>query len=367
MNFKINPEAFDDVFVLPKAVVKNNLRLAGAVQLKALLYLYCNRGVADTSCEAIASALGADRGDVCDALIFWCERGLLLKDENGSAQPKTDEKRTAKPELSAAFFEPKTLSSQAEPEKIPAQKPETKSSKAVPELPISRPSHEQIAIRCRECEEFRILFSEAQNVLGKTIGYEGQSILIMLHDSYDLPVEVILMLLEYVVKKGKTGYKYIATVGREWSEKEIVTIDAAEEYISEQNETDELWKSFKALTGVKNPNPTAKQKKFLSLWSRELSFSAEMISLAYEICVDNTGKMNLEYMNKVLKNWHEKGVKSPSDAEREQEKWNESNFKKTQAGASKPKQEVFSGNASYDLGEFDKNIVALKYINNENK
>ena len=71
-------------------------------------------------------------------------------------------------------------------------------------------------------------------------------------------------------------------------------------------------------------------------------------------------------MNKVLKNWHEKGVKSPSDAEREQEKWNESNFKKS-GGAAKPKQEVFSSNASYDLKEFDKNIVGLKYLEDENQ
>lgn len=365
MNFKINPAAYADVFVLPKAVVKNNLRLAGAVQLKALLYLYCNAGAADNSCEAIADALGADRGDVCDALIFWCERGLVIRDGEKPAPMagKTEQPKEAEPAQKAE--------KPAETAVLPAaafskQEPERAEKKVVPDLPISRPSHEQIAIRCRECEEFRLLFAEAQNVLGKTIGYEGQSILIMLHDSYDLPVEVILMLLEYAVKRGKTGYKYIATIGKEWSEKEIVTIDAAEEYISEQNETDELWKSFKALTGVKNPNPTAKQKKFLTLWKKEFSFSVEMISLAYEICIDNTGKMNLEYMNKVLKNWHEKGVKSPSDAEREQEKWSENNFRKS-GGSSKPKQGVFSSDASYDLKEFDKNIVGLKYLEDENQ
>lgn len=355
MNFKINPAAYGDVFVLPKAVVKNNLRLAGAIQLKALLYLYCNSGVCDTSCEAIAAALGADKGDVADAMIFWCERGLVLK-EGEKAEPVTlpllAEER---PVASVAFSEEKAAP-------LPEQKSEPKK---VADLPISRPSHEQIAIRCRECEEFRVLFSEAQMILGKTIGYEGQSILIMLHDSYDLPVEVILMLLEYVAARGKTGYKYIATVGKEWSEKEIDTIEAAEEYIASQNETDEIWRRFREITGVKNPNPTAKQRKFLSVWKKEFSFSCEMICLAYEICVDNTGKMNLEYMNKVLKNWHEKGVKSPSDAEREQARWNENNFGKRKS--EKPKQKIFSSDASYDIDEFEKNIAGLKYLNDEKK
>ncbi len=363
MNFKINPTAYGDVFVLPKAVVKNNLRLAGAVQLKVLLYLYCNSGIADTSCEAIANALGIDRGDVCDALVFWCERGLVLKDDVTATVDLAD----FQPEKGANVPAEAVPAAVAGSVHIPVFQNTGPERKTVPELPISRPSHEQIVIRCKECEELRLLFAEAQNVLGKTIGYEGQSILIMLHDSYDLPVEVILMLLEYAVKKGKTGYKFIATVGKEWSEKEIVTIDAAEEYISEHNETDELWKSFKALTGVKNPNPTAKQRKFLSIWKNDFSFSAEMISLAYEICVDNTGKMNLEYMNKVMKNWYEKGIKSPSDAEREQAKWNENNFKKSESKSKKPKQEVFSGNASYDLEKFDRNIVGLKYLESKNQ
>lgn len=349
MEYKINPETYGDVFVLPKAVVNENLRLAGAVGLKALLYLYCNSSSGNTSCEAIAKALGADRGDVADAMVFWLERGLVLKDGEQPHPAKTAE----------AEEEPKK-------EEAPAFKAEEKApAKKVAELPISRPSHEQIAIRCGECEELRLLFSEAQNILGKTIGYEGQSILIMLYDSYGLPAEVILMLLEYALSKGKTGYKYIASVGKEWSEKEIDTIEKAGEYINAQNEADALWRQFCEQTGVKNPKPTAKQRKFLNSWSKEFSFSCEMICLAYEICVDNTGKMNLEYMNKVLKSWHDKGVKSPSDAQREQERWNESRFGKAQKKTEKKKQEVFSSNASYDIGKYEKDLVALKYLDNE--
>lgn len=353
MNYKINPEAYGDVFVLPKAVVKENLRLAGAVGLKALLYLYCNAPSGDTSCEAIAKALGADRGDVADAMVFWLERGLVLED---GKQPEKKPLPAQDAEESPA----------KQPVPAPeAAMPEKPAAKRVAELPISRPSHEQIAVRCGECEELRLLFTEAQNILGKTIGYEGQSILIMLHDSYGLPAEVILMLLEYALSKGKTGYKYIASVGREWSEKEIDTIERAEEYISAQNEADGLWRRFCELTGVKNPKPTAKQRKFLTVWSKEYGFSCEMICLAYEICIDNTGKMSLEYMNRVLKNWHDKGVKSPSDAQREQERWNESNFGKAKKKTEKKKQEVFSSNASYDIGAYEKDLVALRYLDDE--
>ena len=135
MNFKINPSAYGDVFVLPKAVVNNNLRLAGAIQLKALLYLYCNSGTKDTSCEAIAEALGADKGDVSDAMIFWCERGLVIKDgEEPAAVPVTLAPTNDEFSVSVSLLK--------------EEKPVTPAKKKVADLPISRPSHELIAVRC---------------------------------------------------------------------------------------------------------------------------------------------------------------------------------------------------------------------------
>ena len=70
-------------------------------------------------------------------------------------------------------------------------------------------------------------------------------------------------------------------------------------------------------------------------------------------------------MNKVLKSWHDKGVKSPSDAQKEQERWNESKFGKAQKKTEKKKQEVFSSNASYDIDKYEKDLVALRYLDNE--
>ncbi len=346
MDYQINPAAYASIFAVPKAVVEDNLLLASPTALKALLLMLC-RGEA-LSVEELAKALKRDKADVADAMVFWQQQGILLPAGESASLPKPNP-APQQPAAPAA----------AKPAEPVIEK------KAAPDLPLSRPTHEQIAIRLQECEDFKVLFQEAQQKLGKTIGYEGQSILIMLHDTYDLPVEVILMLLEYAKSKGKTGYKYIASIGKEWSEKEIDSLESAEDYIREQHTTDTVWTRFRDLTGAKNRNPTAKQKRYLLSWSRDMGFSDEMIALAYEICIDNTNKLSLEYMDRVLQSWQKGGVKTPADAQRAQEQWSAQRF-----GKKEPKpprgskgESVFSSDASYDLQAFSKRAIGLEDLN----
>ncbi|MCM1508403.1 MAG: DnaD domain protein [Ruminococcus flavefaciens] len=349
MEFIINPAVYSGVFPLPNILVDENIKLASTIQLRVILYFYRHTAMGENvSCKQIAEAIGKDREDVEDAMLFWLERDLVAKSGEAisftAPSANVDKPPKVEPPISDT----------------PAKKAETK--KQVAELPIMRPSLEQITIRCQECADFRDLFAEAQQKLGKTIGYEGQSILIMLHDSYGLPIEVILMLLEYAVSKGKSDYRYIANLGKKWSENDIDTYEAAEQYIEQQSGTDALWSEFRALTGVKSANPTTKQRRFFNVWRTEYEFDAQMIYLAYEISVDNTEKMSLEYMDKVLKNWHEKGIKTPVDVGKEQKEW--ANSKKKSKNS--PAKQKSSSSASYDLDAFAKKSIGLKYTGTSN-
>lgn len=344
MQFKINPMAYSGMmFSLPSSIIDENLGLASAVQLKAILYFFRHSALGENvTCAQIAKAIRYEEEDVADAMIFWLEKGVVVKADEDFAL------------VQPAFAAPEPPKQVAAPAEI--EKPK----KEIADIPISKPSHEQVAIRLEECAEFRELFSEAQIKLGKTIGYDGQSALIMLHDSYGLPIEVILMLIEYAKTKNKTNYAYIVNLGKKWAENEIVTIESAEEYIEEQSSVDALWKEFRSLTGVKNLNPTTKQRRFFNAWSKSYEFSCEMIFLAYEISIDNTEKMSLEYMDKILKNWYDKGIKNPVDAEKENVKWAEE--KKGKASKEKPKKE--EDTPSYDLEAFAKKSIHLKYKKN---
>lgn len=338
MEYKINPSVFSNMFPVPACLVDENIRLASVVQLKTLLYFFRHAMAGESPDVAeTAKALYLDEADVADALVFWRERGILLSADDDAAPAPSSSEKTAQNESERA------------------EKDEKTQSHTVAEIPISKPSHEQVAARLKECEAFRDLFSEVQMKLGKTVGYDGQSVLIMLHDSYGLPIEVILMLVEYANSLHKTSYSYIAKLGKKWSELEIDTIDAAEQYITEQTGTDALWREFCEMSGAKNSVPTVKQRRYLNVWHFQYGFSADMIYAAYEISVDRTEKMSLAYMDKVLKSWHESGIRTPSDVEAEHEKWLKAKSASSGEEEKKPSQ------ASYDLDAFAKKSVGLKY------
>lgn len=342
MEFKINPSAYSNMFPIPSCIVDENIRLASAVQLKAMLYMLRHNMMGETvSCEQIGQALGYDKDDIADAMIFWLDRGLVIKSEEKFETMKAP---------SQPIEAPKSFHSSQ-----PTVQ-EMQNEKTVSEIPVTKPTHEQVAARCSECAEFRELFAEAQMKLGKTIGYDGQSTLIMMHDSYGLPIEVILMLIEYAVSKGKTGYKYLTSLARTWCEKEIDTLEAAEEYIRKQNDADRLWQQFRNLTGAENVKATTKQRQYFASWGNALGFDIDVIYLAYEICIDRTERMSLAYMDKILKNWHSQGVKTPMDVQKIQNDWAAEKKKKNAKSSEKA-----STQSSYDIDAFTKKGIGLKY------
>ncbi len=344
MSFEINPYAYKSIFAVPTSVVDDNIRLASVLQLKVLLYML-RHSDKDLSGEDVAAALSLDKADAEDAMIFWQERGLLVKSDE-----------TAKPIL---HIESTT--------DIIIEKEEAEPVlKNVSDIPLSRPSHEQIAARLQECKEFSALFAEAQAALGKTIGYDGQSVLIMMHDSYGLPFEVILMAVEYSVSQQKTGFSSIAKLGKLWSEQGIDTLEGAMEYIEEHNVVNETWNKLRSLTDISNRTPTSKQRGYLVAWVKEYGYDENIIYYAYEESVDRTGKMSMPYMDRIIRNWHERGVKTPMDIQREKAKWQEEKNKKLplKNASNKNTPALLQDEPSYDVSAFTKKAIGLKYKKN---
>lgn len=347
MNYKINPLAFTGIFAVPTAVVDDNLRLASALQLKTLLYMLRHANDLSVTLSDIAKATGYDEADIDDALIFWAERGLLVKGDAAPTPPVTVKAQEATP---------------AAPAVPVVNTAPVQTVKKVEEIPVTKPGHEQVAARLNESEELRLLFAEAQNILGKTVGYDGQATLIMMHDSYGLPVEVILMAIEYNKNKGKTGFAAISKTGKEWSELEIDSIEGAIEYIEQHTVVDEAWHKLRSMTEITNKNPTQKQKRFLTAWVKEYGFSTDMIYFAYEESVDNTGKVSFEYMDKVLSSWHKNAVRTPQDIQREKMKWQQQKSKTAPAKSVKQKPPGERREPTFDVSDFTKKATNIKFV-----
>lgn len=343
MSYKMSPSAWGNVFPVPSQIVDKHIRVASKDQLKVILWLLRHAGE-EPSIEQLCEALKYDPSDAEDYLQYWVNTGIIINDGESHSPP-------APPVVISS----KSTAPAREPAPAPKAKeqPEEIKKKELPPLPEAKPTSEQIAVRASESDEIRFLFGEAQMKLGRTIGYDGQCTLLMMHDRYGLPVEVILMILEYCVSIGKTNMDYIGRLGKDWGEREIDTIDKADEQIHALREYFSLWTRFSQMAGISNPRPTAKQSEFLRCWSGDWGFDEEMIYIAYEEMANHTTKLSFPYINKILKNWHEAGIKKPDEIERGRKKPLQS--KGNEAGQKGGKKRE----ASYDKEEFKRRSVQV--------
>lgn len=324
MEFSINPQMmFGLSFSVPAAVADKHLKLAGAAQIKVLLWLLRHTAENPTMDE-LCKALNMKSADAVDAMQYWVECGIVL--ENGKAPEKKEEETPAYA--------------------VPAK--ENAPVEFKPEIAYTRPTSEQVLKRTKESPEIQFMFFEAQKKLGRTIGYDGQSTLLMIHDFYGLPVEVLLMLIEYCVSIGKNSLSYISKAAKTWSEKEIDSIEKADEQIHLLRRCDSTWKRLCELTGISTPRPTASQSNYLSHWTNELKFDIDMIYLAYEEMANHTDKISFPYINKVLENWHDLGITSSLQVEEAKQQRAAEKAKPVQ------KKKTQGYEASYDIDEFDK-------------
>lgn len=362
--YYISPNSFAGVFAVPSALADTALKTVSGSFLKVILCIFrhCYEPITP---EKISKHTGVPVGEVGDALIYWTQKGLLsekapveevsnavsngLPDENPTGDTDGNQNKSAADDISFTEENAENI-----PEKTggasvsvntgvssdggegTAAKADTKPRKTTA-MP-GRLSYEIICKRINESENVRTLFSQAQTRLGRTIGTGDQSSLLLLHDYFGLPVEVILALCEYASVSGKGGnMNYIYTLGVDWSKREIDTLEEADEEFKRIQAIDKNWAPFCKITGIKKKKPTAKQSEFLSVWIDRFHFTMEMLSCAYDEMSKHTDEMSFPYMNKILTQWYNAGVDTPEKVRLHEEEFTENMVKAVAERAKKKK------------------------------
>ena len=372
MSYSVNPTVFRSIFAVPTSIVDDHMRVAKAEQLKVILWILRN-SPDNPDIEKMCEDIKIDIADAPDYLDYWKLTGILQVNGEMPKSVAPAPKAPAKKETKAKEI----YISQDQADKVgileksvvkaPSSIKATEKKEAEIIIP-SKPSSHEIATRIEESPEIGHLFQEAQAKLGKTVGYEGQCTLLLLHDHYGLPTEVLFMLLDYCVSVGKVNNSYIQAVGKDWGLREIDTLEKAAEQITELKSVNSLWKSFAAATGISNPRPTNSQVPFLRKWTNDMKFPLEMILLAYEEMANHTGKLNFKYIDKILTTWYEKKWTTPEKLEKglAQEKLNPIP-KPTKASPGKTASLEIT--PSYDLDKFEEESILgeLKYDRKKKK
>jgi DnaD/phage-associated family protein len=92
-----------------------------------------------------------------------------------------------------------------------------------------------------------------------------------------------------------------------WVNREILTLEQAEEYIEACKARSQDVAKAAAVLGIRGRELSPTEQKYIGEWL-DLGFGREELSAAYDRTVTNTGSLKWPYMNRIILSWHEKGL-----------------------------------------------------------
>ena len=182
------------------------------------------------------------------------------------------------------------------------------------------PSDELVKI-CRR-PEFEDIRNELTRILGETPSRAYLNTLVDIYDRLGMPPEVILLLLNHCDaetrrlsgNRRRPSAKRISDEAYYWVNREIMTLEAAEEYIERCEKRRSDRGRVAGLLGIRGRELYKREAEYIDAWL-EMGFSDEAIALALERTVMNTGALKWPYLNGILRNWHASGLHTAEEIE----------------------------------------------------
>lgn len=269
-------------------------RVAKPEYLQVYIYLLCcmKKSGCTLSIAETAKRLHVSEDSVTAAMDFWITAGVLEDDGNGGYRFPAEDGAKKKTRRSA-----------------------DKSGRL-----RTRPSYDAAEIDAAASVNGDVdyMFRQAEKILGRLLSPSDFEMLYSFVDWLGLPVEVVIMLLNFAAGQGKTTKRYLETVAIDWADRGIDTYESAEEYIKEIEVKMSNEGKIRGVLGIYDRALTQTEKKYIKAWTYEKDIPLPLIREAYDRTVAATGKLSWAYMNKILMSWCEEGIKTVEEvAERE--------------------------------------------------
>ena len=318
-NYGISLGQWNAVFAVPVCVVDQHMKLAGAAQLKVLLYLLRHAGEPVTL-DGLAFAVGQKTEDTLDALSYWVNCGVLsrVQTPDGSFVPASA--------ASAETTHTPEHTEETEQTNHPEDKPAAVSKPPVAEiknaLGMAPPRvRDKVRYPFDECmrfvaqdEQLRNMLLAVENVMGKQITHTEASCFVTLVKWYGLPCTIIPMLIQYCKSIGKTSIAYMESTGIGWAAEEIDTFEKAESKIAAQTARRKAWQAVRTALEIPERKATDAEMKYCDLWINGQHIDIELVRHAYDKCVNKNGKPSFAYMNGIIKRYYEQGITDVTSA-----------------------------------------------------
>ncbi|WP_027625473.1 DnaD domain protein [Clostridium lundense] len=198
------------------------------------------------------------------------------------------------------------------------------------------------------------MLQDIEKLLGRPLSTKEMTMYIGWIKDFNFPPEIILLLIQYCVSKGKTDCRYIETIAIAWYDAKIKTVADAQSFIKKH---EDKWTNIRKILnyiGIKDAEIMKPQEDMLTKWLSTYNFSLEIIFKACEICFQRINKADFRYIDGILNSWYKEGLKNLEDIEK---KDNKKTFKKP--GNFKPKLDSFNNyeQRNYNFEELEKKLL----------
>lgn len=257
----LKPE-FKGIYV-PDAVF-NGLYDARNNDLKVILYVIKND---ETDVLKISSALSMTPNAVQSSMLFWADQGLIHCEEE---QQKPKKKKALSGDIIAKM--------------------------------ASDPGVQAL------CQNLQIIFGSSLSEY-----YTSQFVSLYLEEL--VPVDVILPIAQHYTSLGDYSPAYIIKVIRSWQKKhKFESGKDVDEYLALQKQREEVYAKVCRIFGLDVSKLKSSEKTVINRWQEKYNMSFDMIEESFI----RAGQLaSIVYCNGMLKNWSQKGYKTPKDLESE--------------------------------------------------
>lgn len=249
----------------------------------ALLYLHILRTDGQNTEKQMAAALCLSTGEVATATALLSRMGLIEIEQETNAQAQNQSKNAAT------------------------------GGGALPAEPRAVTQDEVVA-EIASGSDFTVVVDETSRRLGKPLSPDDMLRLYGIYENLRLPPEVILQLITHCISEcqltgeGRTpSVRYIEKAAYTWEREGIFTIEKAEEYLKALEEKRSNRGMVKRILQIRGREFSVTELHFIDSWLA-MGFEFDVIALAYDKTVVNTGSLAYPYMDAILKKWRDKGL-----------------------------------------------------------
>ena len=284
--------------------------MAGATGEYVKIYIYLLRCLEQEgeafSVQKIASKLGHTDLDVTRAFDYWEQQGMIRQERDPFGEL-----------TGICVLDPFTQGYDSTAH-MSAQRPITISAAVGAPAPASVEQSTPVAISGpmtapaplpTSDEEFSELLFLAETYSGHTLSSKDIDRILFWYDGLGMPADLVEYLITYCVDRGHGSLSYMNKIALAWADSGIRTVEQAKADTSRHSE---MYYAVCTGFGISGRNLTPAEMDYIRRWEDMFS-DTDIIREACDRTVLKTGKISFGYADKIITDWHDKGIKSVED------------------------------------------------------